>query len=110
MNEYSVKSGMPSVSEALIRLQTFIKMTQKKERIIKIVHGYGSSGVGGSIKEAVRAYLAEQKNKGLIKSYIPGEAFSQMMGFDAEIKTYQSLLEKDSDYRKSNSGITYIIF
>ncbi len=110
MNEYNVKTGMPSVSEALARLQTFIKMTQKKERIIKIVHGYGSSGVGGSIKDAVRTYLAEQKSKGSIKSYIPGEAFHQMMGFDAEIRTYQSLLQKDSDYKKSNPGITYIIY
>lgn len=110
MKEYSVKTGMPSVSEAMARLNTFIKMTRHKERIIKIVHGYGSSGVGGGIKDAVRTHLQLLKDKGQIKSYIPGEAFAQMMGFDAEIRMYRSLIETDSDFQKSNPGITYIIY
>ncbi len=110
MNEYSVKHGMPSVSEALHRLNTIITASRSREKIIKLVHGYGSTGVGGSIKEAIRSHLQELKSKSLIQSFIPGEAFGQMMGFDSEIKTFKSLLEKDQDYKKSNPGITYIIF
>jgi hypothetical protein len=110
MNEYTVKHGMPSVNEAIHRLNTIISSSKNREKIIKIVHGYGSTGVGGGIKEAVRQHLSNLKSQGLIQAYVPGEAFGQMMGFDSEIKTFKSLLEKDEDYKKSNPGITYIVF
>lgn len=110
MNAYSVKTGMPSVSEALHRLTMFINMTKNKEKAIKIVHGYGSTGIGGSIRDAIRIELSNLKLKGVIQTYIPGESFKQMMGFDSDIKDFKHLLVHDDDYMKSNAGITYIIY
>jgi len=57
----------------------------------------------------VHASLKTKVATGEIKAYIPGEAFSKMMGFDEIILTYSNLLKADSDYKKGNDGITYVI-
>ena len=40
-----------------------------------IIHGYGSSGKGGAIKEKVRQWLNAQARNGVIKCVINGEDF-----------------------------------
>ncbi len=109
MKTFDIKSDMPLVSVAGTRLANIIRSCNGKDKVIKIIHGYGSSGTGGSIKKSVHASLRTRVRQGTIKAYIPGEAFAQPMGFDEIIHTYSNLLKSDSDYRKANDGITYII-
>jgi hypothetical protein len=109
MKEINIKHDLPDRLEAGRRLQQIIRENQGREKVIKIVHGYGSSGVGGSIKALVHKSLRNKLKKQEIKGFIPGEAFESLMGFDETIKTYQHLISNDKDYRKSNDGITYII-
>lgn len=107
MKTYNIKENMPSFELALNRVNVIIKY--EKDKAIKLIHGYGSHGVGGKIKEALHQYLEQLVNKKKIKAYIPGEAFGYLLGFDQVIKTYQNFLQTDSDYKKANEGITYII-
>ena len=107
---YDIKSDMPDRIEAGNRLAEILRFSKGKEKVIKIVHGYGSSGVGGVIKEVVHRSLQKKINEGQIKAYIPGESLSKMMGFDEIIRTYNHLIKHESDYKKGNDGITYIIF
>ncbi|MDY0075206.1 MAG: hypothetical protein WC992_04510 [Acholeplasmataceae bacterium] len=107
MKVYNIKSDLPRVELAAKRLEMIIKY--EKEPIIKIIHGYGSSGLGGKIKEMVHQTLEMMKSKHQIKDFIPGEAFGYLLGFDEKIKKYRNLLATDSDYRKVNEGITYIL-
>lgn len=107
---YDIKSDMPDRIEAGHRLAEILRFSKGKEKVIKIVHGYGSSGVGGVIKEVVHKSLRNKVSEGQIKAYIPGESFDRMMGFDETIRTYSHLIKHDSDYKKGNDGITYIIF
>ncbi len=109
MKTFDIKSDMPTTAEAGVRLANIIRTSNGKDKVIKIVHGYGSTGVGGSIKKTVHASLRNRVRSGEIKAYIPGEAFSHPMGFDEIIQTYASLLKSDSDYRKMNDGITFVI-
>lgn len=109
MKTFDIKSDMPTTAEAGVRLANIIRACNGKDKAIKIVHGYGSTGVGGSIKKTVHASLRKRVRSGEIKAYIPGEAFSQMIGFDEIIQTYASLLKSDSDYNKMNDGITFVI-
>ena len=110
MKIYDIKSDMPNVSDAGKRLANAIKEAiSNKEKVIKILHGYGSHGVGGSIKIAVRKSLLKRLNNKEIKAYIPGEAFASLMGFDDAIREYNDLIKNDSDYNKINDGITYVI-
>ncbi len=107
MKSYNIKHDLPTKTLALERLNVILKY--EREPIIKIIHGYGSHGVGGDIKLLIRQILEEKVNKNEIKAYIPGEAFGHLLGYDYLIKTYLKYLEKDSDYKKVNEGITYII-
>ncbi|MCU1299996.1 MAG: hypothetical protein JWQ87_280 [Candidatus Sulfotelmatobacter sp.] len=46
---------MPQVSEALQRLGRELAVArQEKIKLIKLVHGYGSTGAGGDIRIAVQ--------------------------------------------------------
>jgi hypothetical protein len=110
MKTYDIKSDLPTVLEAGKRLADAIREAkQQNYKVIKILHGYGSTGIGGSIKVAVRKSLKDRSSKGEIKAYIPGEAFDSPMGFDEIIHLYNHLLKGDSDYRRMNDGITYVI-
>jgi hypothetical protein len=110
MNAYDIKSDLPTVSEAGKRLAEILRMARGTEKVIKIIHGYGSSGVGGSIKQAVHKTLSQQKNARAIRAFIPGEAIGTLKGFDADITRFRHLIETDADFRKCNDGITYVIF
>ncbi len=107
MKSYNIKIDMPTQALARQRLDVILKY--EKEPIIKIVHGYGSTGVGGVIKDMVRQALEDKVSKQEIKAYIPGEAFGSLFGYDQLIKAYQHLLKKDPEYKRNNPGISYII-
>jgi len=110
MKVYDIKSDMPTVLEAGKRLADAIRDARThKYQVIKILHGYGSGGMGGSIKTAVRKSLNKKVNKKEIKAFIPGEAFASPIGFDEVILNYKQLIQGDSDYKKMNDGITYVI-
>ncbi len=109
MKEFDLKSDMPTTFVAVMRLKNYIKLSRPTEKVIKVIHGYGSSGVGGKIRIAVRQTLDEMLSMRQIKAFIPGEAISTPMGFDEDIRTYRPLIGSDPDFRKGNDGITYII-
>ena len=48
MTEFNLEAGMPTAVDAIRRL-TSILSTQRalRTRVIKLIHGYGSSGKGG---------------------------------------------------------------
>jgi hypothetical protein len=107
MIKVDIKSSMPTVEVAKTLLLNGLKM-HKSEKVIKIIHGYGSSGVGGKIKHMVHEVLDVLKENNQIRDYIPGEALVSFMGYADLIQKYKPLIMNDSDYRKGNDGITYV--
>lgn len=72
-------------------------------RILKVVHGYGSSGKGGSTKETVRNWIFRNRSK--FKSVIEGENFNLYhVATQDLIKEVGSCPAEDRD----NPGITII--
>lgn len=47
------------------------------KRVLVVIHGYGASGVGGSNREAVRAFLATELATGRIRRVIGGERLTR---------------------------------
>ena len=108
--EVNIKDGMPTVDVALNRLEAALRPYGKKSKLIKIVHGYGSTGVGGKIRTAVRQKLQFKKTAGSINDFIPGEAFSMFdPATQKALALYHKELTEDRDYNRSNQGITVII-
>ena len=101
---------MPTADVALTRLEAALRPYGKTSKLIKIVHGYGSTGVGGKIRTAVRQRLKSKKAAGNIVDFIPGEAFSMFdPATQKALEDYHKELTGDRDYNRSNEGITVVI-
>lgn len=106
----NLESGMPLVDEALRRLSHQLMMAKgRREKALKLIHGYGSSGKGGKIKSAVAKELRMMQAGGKIKFFIAGEDFSP---FDETCRKGLAVLpelSKDKDFARGNPGITIVI-
>lgn len=86
--------------------------------VIKILHGYGSSGVGGVIKVECLKMLRRMKIKSpnelsskntKIRDYITGEEFSTSNAkYIKWVKLFPELLA-DEDLNNGNGGVTFVI-
>lgn len=73
----NLEDGMPSVNEAMETLKNKIaRCRQNKIKCLYIIHGYGSSGNGGAIRNKVRQWLNAQVKNGKIKVCVFGEDFN----------------------------------
>jgi hypothetical protein len=110
MKTANLKSDMPQVHEALQRLERELALArQDKATLLKLIHGYGSTGAGGDIRIAVQKRLLEMVQNGQIRGCIFGENWSK--SDDAAWKFLQSHpdLKNDSDLGRRNRGITIVL-
>ncbi|HET9409675.1 MAG TPA: Smr/MutS family protein [Candidatus Sulfotelmatobacter sp.] len=106
----NLKSDMPLVREALDRLEREIKSArQDKVLALKIIHGYGSTGVGGDIRIAIQKRLHELKESGSIKACIFGENWAQSDEAAWALLRSMPELKKDGDLGRGNRGITIVV-
>lgn len=106
----NLKSGMPQVHEALQRLDRELALArQEKATLLKLIHGYGSTGAGGDIRIAAQKRLLELAQNGQIRGCIFGEDWSKSE--DAAWRLLQSHpdLKTDSDLGRRNRGITIVL-
>ena len=105
--ELNIKEGMPLVSEAMDFLKSSIERCRKnKFRCILVIHGYGSSGKGGAIRDKARQWLKAQERNGKIKSVTSGEDFSIFNFKSLELKN--KYRELDPLLRVCNHGVTVV--
>ena len=110
LREVNLKDDMPTVDVAIKRITYNIKNAAPfGVSVIKIIHGYGSSGKGGAIRVEARKYLDRLKARGEIKDYVKGEDFS--IFDEATRKAFLACdeLRRDSDIERHNNGITIVI-
>ena len=106
----NLKSGMPTVDEARSRLNTEIdKARQQGDQVLKLIHGYGSSGVGGKLKDAIRSSLRRRRKEGKILSFVGGEKWGVFDEVTNEILEECPQLDKDPDLNRCNEGITIVL-
>ena len=76
---------------------------------LKVIHGYGSHGVGGAIKQEIHNRLKQMKSQNKIKDYIPCEKWTpNNPKRKMAIECCDELLA-DSDLRMLNSGVTIVL-
>ncbi len=101
---------MPLVREALQRLERELSLArQEKTTLLKIVHGYGSTGEGGDIRIAVQKRLVEMQQNGLIRVCIFGENWSKSDEVSWKLLQSRAELKSDSDLGRRNRGITIVL-
>ena len=106
----NLKSDMPQVHEALQRLDRELSIAQQeKAKLLKLVHGYGSTGAGGDIRIAVQKRLLEMAENGRIRGCIFGENWSKSDEMVWKLLQSQPQLKQDSDLGRRNRGITIVL-
>lgn len=106
----NLEQGMPQVRQALRRLDGELYTSKRMGvAVTKIIHGYGSSGVGGKIRVAVRQELAARKAKGEIGDFIAGEEFSIFHEGTRRALMKCDLLRQDRDLDRYNNGVTFVV-
>ena len=106
----NLEKNMPSFEETKIMMVNHIETCRRlKHRIIKIIHGYGSSGVGGTNRIRLRNELNRMRESGRIRDFIAGEDFHSSSERHRQYFNDFRYLTHDSDYRNKNPGITIII-
>ncbi len=107
---YSVKAGLPTVQEARQRLNAEIdKARQSGVMVLKVIHGYGSSGVGGALRDAIRRSLQKRRKEGRIRAFVIGEKWSVFEEAARQMLEACPELSKDPDLDRYNEGITLVL-
>jgi len=110
MREINLEAGMPAADAAVKRLTFELHNTRRLGvKVLKIIHGYGSSGKGGKIRTEARGYLERLLGRGELRFVIPGERFSI---FDADTRVAflaDGELRGDRDLDRHNNGVTFVV-
>jgi len=105
-----VKEGMPSVEQARARLQTeLLSARQSGVRVLKLVHGYGSSGIGGDLRISLQSTLSQMAQKHEIGDCIYGENWRTSDERTWNLLKRMPELKSDSDLGKGNKGMTIVV-
>ena len=106
----NLEEGFPTRDQAYQKLDAALARARKDGvSVLKLIHGYGSTGAGGVLRFAIRGFLRQRKENGDIAAFVNGESFSS---FDERSK---ALLAKapelivDSDLGRANKGITLVL-
>ena len=106
----NLERDFPSVPQALPRLMGELgSARQGGVAVLKLIHGYGSSGSGGDLRIAIQATLQQMQQRGEIHACIFGEDWRKS---DARawalLKRYPEL-KRDCDFGRNNRGITIVV-
>lgn len=111
MEIINIEKGRPRVDQAMVTLKNGIYRARATGKpFAKIIHGYGSSGSGGAIKDAIPRELRNYELRRIIVSYCPGEDFGPFSKTAREMSARHPEISRDSDWGMHNDGITVIMF
>ena len=82
---------------------------QQRCTVLKLIHGYGSTGAGGDIRIAVQRRLYEMAQNGQIRACIYGENWSKSNEEAWKLLQQHSDLNHDSDVGRGNRGVTIVL-
>lgn len=106
----NLEDDLPTVEQAMKRLVWEIRTARQQNiHVLKIIHGFGSSGRGGKIRPATRKQLEKLMRSGHVQYFIPGEKFSIFDEATRRALQKFTKLSRDSDLERHNNGITIVI-
>lgn len=105
----NIEQGKPLVEEALSRLERALEAARGEGvRVVTIIHGYGSSGKGGTIRSECRRTLEFLVAKKRIRDFIPGENFSKRQGQTRALLRRIPSMQNSDNLNRANRGVTIV--
>jgi hypothetical protein len=104
-----IKAGMPDVESAGRRLRRELDDSRRRGmHVVRVIHGYGSSGVGGKLRRALRVLLAVWQEEGKVGRVIPGEHWEIFNSESLTLLEDYPFLRDDPDLNRHNAGVTLV--
>lgn len=104
--ELNLEANGLTVEQALLQMKNALA-TYKRQGVkaVILIHGWGSSGVGGVIRTAVRNALRGDDMRGLVRAFAPGEEWTvKRREFVGMCKALE-----DARHLDGNAGVTVVI-
>ena len=106
---FNVEAGLPTLDEARRLVIGEIKEAKRAgARVLKVIHGYGSSGKGGALCIGLRKSFGLRKKEGVIKDAIAGGDFSIFNDTVLTLLETVPELRGDPDLGATNEGVTIL--
>jgi hypothetical protein len=106
----NLELNRPTVPTALSLLEDALRFAREQKYVaVKLIHGYGSSGVGGDIRIAVQKTLAQKLAAKEIRAFVPGEDWRISNESSWELLKKCPELKQDSDIGRANRGISIVV-
>jgi hypothetical protein len=106
----NLEEGMPTVDRARLRMEHELQVArQAGYKAVKLVHGYGSSGVGGALRTELQKELRQAASTGTIRALIAGEDWRIADETTWELLKRFPEWKQDSDLGRTNRGISIVI-
>jgi hypothetical protein len=106
---FNVEAGLPTLDEARRLVIEEIKRTKRDgTRVLKVIHGYGSSGKGGALCIGLRKSFGLRKKEGVIRDFTAGEDFSIFNETVLALLESVPELRGDPDLNATNEGVTVV--
>ncbi len=105
-----IESGLPTVEEALRRLQTQLERARSEGvRVVRVIHGWGSSnGGGGKIRVAARNWLRTQLDARRVRSIYLGDHYTHTSPEGRDFLRRHPALRPTENSDRNNPGITFV--
>ena len=106
----NLEQGMPTVEDARKKLLEALQAAQRDHvRALKVIHGYGSSGTGGRLRDGVRKSLSLRRKEGKVLHVCPGENWGPLDETARKMLEACMQLKGDKDYGRGNYGVTIVL-
>lgn len=106
----NLELNRPTVPTALSILEDTLRIARNEKFIgAKLIHGFGSSGVGGDIRIAVQKTLAQKLQAKEVRAFIAGEDWRISNEDSWDLLKRCPELKQDADLGRGNRGITIVV-
>ena len=105
-----IKSNKQTVNQAMAEFLVEVDAYKKGGfKVMKVIHGYGSHGIGGAIRNAFLKKCEELKKKNIIEDYICCDKWTEKNVVRKIAVNYCSDLLADSELYHPNPGCSIVI-
>ena len=109
LRTYNIEADLPTLDEARRRVIEEIRQARRAGvRVLKVIHGYGSSGKGGTLCIGLRKSFQLRKKEKAILDFFPGEDFSIFNPSVIALLEAVPELRGDPDLNATNEGVTVL--
>lgn len=110
VRDLDVEAGLPTVAEALRRLETQLARARADGvRVVRVIHGWGSAtGGGGKIRVAARNWLLGQLEARRVRGLLFGDRYTHATPEGRDFIRRHPALRPAERTDRENPGITFV--